>query len=46
LDPIQQRPGLGRAEIDFLEAAEQSVALRHGAPHGIESNLRIETVRR
>jgi hypothetical protein len=33
LDTLQQWPSLIGAEIDFLEAAEQFAALKHGAPH-------------
>src|SRR5207253_1974359 len=32
-DTITQRPGLGGAESNVLEASEQCAALKHGAPH-------------
>jgi hypothetical protein len=36
VDTIKQRPGLGGAEIDFLEASEQCAALKHGHPTGVD----------
>jgi hypothetical protein len=32
-DALKQRPGLVRAELDFLGASEQFEALKHGALH-------------
>jgi hypothetical protein len=36
VDTSKQRPGLGGAEIDFLEASEQCAALKHGPPTGVD----------
>jgi hypothetical protein len=36
VDTSKQRPGLGGAESDFLEASEQCAALKHGHPTGVD----------